>query len=63
MTQLYLSERMAYWRSLVRQEPVDVRLASGVIEELRAALRDALHEIPQQEPESRRWRGEWVGKC
>ncbi|MDD3759774.1 MAG: hypothetical protein PHO57_02970 [Acidithiobacillus sp.] len=60
---LPLSERVAYWRSLIRQEPVDVRLAPGLIEELRAALRDALHEIPQPQPESNHWRKERVGKC
>lgn len=57
---LPLSERVLYWRSLAHQEPVDPRLAPGMIEELRAALRDALREIPQ---ESSRWREDWTGKC
>lgn len=44
---LPLSERMAYWKDLVRQGPVsDPRLYPGLVEELRAALRDALAEIP-----------------
>ena len=47
-------------RSLMRQEPVDPRLYPGTMEELRAALRDALREIPQ---ESWCWREEWVGRC
>jgi hypothetical protein len=38
---------MAYWKDLVRQGPVsDPRLYPGLVEELRAALRDALAEIP-----------------
>ncbi len=44
---LSLADRARYWRSLLRQEPVpDPRLYPGVVEELRAALRDALAEIP-----------------
>jgi hypothetical protein len=44
---LPLSERMAYWKDLVRQGTVsDPRLYPGLVEELRAALRDALAEIP-----------------
>lgn len=43
---LPLEDRVRYWQSLVRQEPVpDPRLYPGVVEELRAALREALREI------------------
>ncbi len=50
-------------RSLMRQEPVDPRLYPGTMEELRAALRDALREILQKSHGSGRWREEWVGRC
>ena len=46
---LPLSERVAYWKHLVRQGPVpDSRLYPGLVEELRVALRDALSEIPME---------------
>ena len=49
MNKLPLSERMAYWRSLARQGPIpDPRLYPGFLEELRAALRDALEEIQKE---------------
>lgn len=36
---------LAYWRSLLRARSTDPRLLPGLNDELRAALRDALHEI------------------
>ncbi len=63
MNSLPLNTRKRYWQSLLRQQPVpDPRLYPGLVEELRAALRDALREIPDAE-KSLRWRGEWIGKC
>ncbi len=62
MAQLSVKQKKCYWQSLIRQEPVpDPRLYPGLVAELRAALRDAMHEIPEQQ--TKRWRGEWVGKC
>lgn len=47
MSNLPLSIRKRYWQSLAIHEPVpDPRLYPGMIRELRAALRDALMEIP-----------------
>ncbi|MCL4525216.1 MAG: hypothetical protein M1492_01730 [Gammaproteobacteria bacterium] len=63
MEPLPLSVRLRYWQSLIRQELVDPRLYPGTIEELRAALRDALREIPQESQGSGRWRGELVWRC
>ncbi len=42
---LPLGVRITYWRSLLRARSTDPRLLPGLNDELRAALRDALHEI------------------
>jgi hypothetical protein len=74
---LPLNSRKQYWQSLLRQQPVpDPRLYPGLVDELRAGLRDALREIPDPcgvQPcgaqTQDRWRGactpqrERVGKC
>lgn len=63
---LPLNSRKQYWQSpcrvltLLRQQPVpDPRLYPGLVEELRAALRDALREIPDPcgAQTQDRWRG------
>lgn len=53
MSALPLSVRQDYWRSLIRKETVtDPLLYPGIVEELRAALRDALHELPAKRQET-----------
>lgn len=48
MSALPLSVRKQYWRSLTRQDVIPyLRLYPHIVEELRAALRDALQEIPE----------------
>lgn len=57
--------RKEYWRSLLRTpiNQLDMRLLPGHADELRAALRDALHEMEEQSrKDNMRWRGEWTGK-
>ncbi len=45
---LPLRERIRYWRGLLRKEPLsDPRLVSGHLEEIRVALRDAIHELEE----------------
>jgi len=67
---LELKTRTDYWRSLTRLSCPDPRLYPGMVEELQAALRDAIHTIDDTRSPSLstpttygRWRGEWIGKC
>jgi hypothetical protein len=61
-----------YWRSLTHQKCPDPCLYPGLVDELQAALRDALriiHTSQRSQETTRRWRGactpqrEWTGKC
>lgn len=62
-------EHLRYWRGLIRQEQCpDPRLYPGIVEELRAALRDAVQilDSPSQRDaaeSSPRWRENWQGRC
>lgn len=59
--ELSMATRKRYWRSLTRHDPVpDPRLYPGIVEELRAALRNALVEIPDEERNEEK-RGAWFG--
>lgn len=59
--ELSLATRKRYWRSLTRHDPaLDPRLYPGIIEELQAALRNALVEIPDEERDKEN-RGAWFG--
>lgn len=65
-----IEKRMSYWRSLAGRA-FDSRLAAGHIDELRAALRDAIHQIEEDrhryahlETKSHFVGGSmWIGKC
>ena len=63
---LEVKVQINYWRGLTRRNCPDPRLYPGMVDELQAALRDALcliHSLQAPQRPSLHWRGEWIGKC
>ena len=63
---LEVKVKINYWCGLTRRNCPDPRLYPGMVDELQAALRDALcliHSLQTPQRPSLRWRGEWIGKC
>jgi hypothetical protein len=66
LSPLNQQDLLNYWRGLTRQNCPDPRLYPGMMDELQAALLDALrliHSLQTPQPPSLRWRGDWIGKC